>query len=133
MRRQPYIVSLHSNFSVLIKWTALINLKICLAYAHVKPRLQKFPMIASEDYYHNLTYVLVMSHNTYVTLLTNLGQFRILSRLSRHHHTTSHERHPSILIPVCPLVSCFCLSPVMFRYCPIIVLVSDYCLVNFVQ
>src|SRR5882672_10160827 len=63
----------------------------------------------------------VTSHNTYVTLLTDLGQFRILSHLSHHLHTTSPEQHPSILIPVCPLVLYFCLSPVMFCYCPVIV------------
>src|SRR5882672_7428854 len=63
----------------------------------------------------------VMSRNTYVTLLTNLGQSQIPSHLSCHHHTTSPKQHPSILTPVCPLVLCFCLSPVMFRYCPVIV------------
>src|SRR5882672_5055639 len=33
--------------------------------------------------------ILVMSHNTYVTLLTNPSQSQILSHLSRHHHTSS--------------------------------------------
>src|SRR5882672_7203604 len=58
----------------------------------------------------------VTSHNTYVTLLTNLGQFRIPSHLSRHHRTTSPERHLSILIPVCPLVSDFCLVNLVQEY-----------------
>src|SRR5882672_4483600 len=48
-------------------------------------------------------------------------------------HSPSSEQYPAILIPVCPLVSRICLSPAIFRYCPVIVSYLRLLYCQFVQ
>src|SRR5882724_1187946 len=78
---------------------------------------------------HNVT-----SRNSHITLLTNLSQFprivtpvtppcqsSILELIKSRTCLVMYFQHPSIQIPVCPLVLRFCL---FLNYCP---LLSHYC------
>jgi len=90
----------------------------------------------------------VMSHNSHITLLTNLGQFRVPSHLS--HPITPHQvpywnssspEHASHVPPTSvyldpSLSSCSMFlfqSRTIVHYCPVIVSCPDYCINNFIQ
>src|SRR5882724_9170740 len=89
----------------------------------------------------------VTSRKSHITLLTNLGQFpRIITPVTPPHQSSILEliksrtclvmyfQHPSIQIPVCPLVLRSCLnSKLLSIIVPLLFSCSNYCINNFIQ